>query len=327
MYSSEAGWGKLTMLALANVGPTYGRIFVVCPAADANYGILSQIVKYDPDGQARLFTTLEAAYAAATTNANDVILLTAYSTHTIANGIAWSKNRIHLIGMDGGGRLVQQGAKVQTTDAVGDAYVIKVTGVRNSFKNVKFIQVDTTATSLHVLEEGGEGNLYENCSFIFGVADNLDLTTATEVLCGSDSATFRECMFGADTLLTSAARAVFTIDQVTASQEFKSNILDRCVFLISSSSATAYLLKVAANTDVLFSNLFRDCDFIASLDSAGGAALTNAITSVSGLVKGCLCFKNPGVFNCTNFSANDSSQVEVQAPASSANAFEAQAPA
>jgi len=78
---------------------------------------------------------------------------------------------------------------------------------------------------------------------------------------------------------------VFLIDQVTESQEFKSNIIKDCIFMISSSSATAYLLSVAANTDVLFTNLFIKCQFMASIDSAGGAALTNAITSASSLVK------------------------------------------
>lgn len=314
---------------IASQVPAFGNVFVVMDPDDydeGNYQKVKEVMSTDTNGLIRFYTSLETAYDACESNNNDVILLDGNSTHLVAAGMAWSKNRIHVFGMDGGGRLVQQGAKIQSTSGVGTAYVIKVTGVRNSFRNIKFIQADVTNTSLHVLEEGGEGNLYENCSFVFGVADNLDLTTATEVLCGSDSATFKNCVFGADTLLTSAARAVFTIDQVTASQEFKSNILKDCIFLISSSDAGAYLLKVAANTDVLFSNLFKDCEFIASVDSAGGVALTNAITSVSGLVKGCLCFKNPGVFNCTNFSANDSTNVEVQAPASSANAFEAQAP-
>jgi len=39
--------------------------------------------------------------------------------------------------------------------------------------------------------------------------------------------------------------------------------------MISSSEAGAYLLKVAANTDVLFTNLFDRCMFMASVDSAG----------------------------------------------------------
>jgi len=123
--------------------------------------------------------TLPVAYAAA--GSGDTIALSTNSTHSLATGIAWTKSRINLVGMDFFGRLVQQGAKVQLATAATTAYVLKVTGTRNSFSNIKFIQAATAATGLHVLEEGGEGSLYQNCSFVFGVADNLDLTTATEV--------------------------------------------------------------------------------------------------------------------------------------------------
>ncbi|MBI4136860.1 hypothetical protein HY469_02245 [Candidatus Roizmanbacteria bacterium] len=298
-----------------------GEIFWVIEDSDTDFNSLAQRF-----GNKNVFTTLTDAYNAATTNRNDIILLSGNTTHSLSAGIAWTKNRIHVIGLDGGGRLVQQGAKVQLATAATSAYVVKVTGVRNTFKNVKFIQAATAATGLHVLEEGGEGNLYDHCSFVFGVVDNLDLTTATEVLCGSDSATFTKCLFGTETLLTSAARTVFTIDQVTASQEFKSNIVEECIFMISSSSATALLVGVAANTDVLFTNLFNRCVFMASLDSAGGAAITNAVASASSLVKGTLNFAFPAAFGCTNFCAGTTAQVQTYGPATSAQAGEAGTP-
>jgi len=243
--------------------------------------------------------TLPVAYAAA--GSGDTIALSTNSTHSLATGIAWTKSRINLVGMDFFGRLVQQGAKVQLATAATTAYVLKVTGTRNSFSNIKFIQGATAATGLHVLEEGGEGSLYQNCSFVFGVADNLDLTTATEVLCGADSATFDNCLFGSDTLLTSAARTVFTIDQVTSGQEFKSNIFRDCIWMVSSSDADALLLKVAANTDVLFTNLFINPIMMASIDTAGGIALTIAGASAGSLVKGTLNFANLSTFNCASF--------------------------
>jgi hypothetical protein len=295
------------MSMIASQVGAFGNILVVMNSANSdekNYQHLQDLMDVDPDGNVRFFTSLESAYAAAESNNNDVILLDSNSSHTLVNGIAWSKNRIHVIGMDGGDRLIQQGAKVQCTSGTGDAYVIKVTGVRNSFRNVKFIQNDVTATSLHVLEEGGEGNLYKNCTFTFGVVDNLDLTTATEVLCGSDSATFINCEFGTETLLTSAARTVFTVDQVTASQEFKSNRIIDCNFVISSSETTATLLSIAAATDVLFTNNFKNCTFVASIDSAGGVALAVGVKSVASLVKGTLNFHDCAAYGCTNFASD-----------------------
>lgn len=330
MYNINSGYGQLLAMQIAaSVGPVFGNILVVLEDSDPSImrDKMREMFKPDPEGRVRFYETLEAAYAAATTNADDVILLSGHTTHALAAGIAWTKNRIHVIGMDGGGRLVQQGAKVQLGGAIDSAYVVKVTGVRNAFKNIKFIMGSTHANALHVLEEGGEGNLYDHCSFTFGVVDNLDLTTATEVLAGSDSATFTNCLFGTETLLTSAARTVFTIDQVTTNQEFKSNILVDCTFLISSSSATALFINVAANTDVLFTNLFKNCIFMASVDSAGGIALTNAVDSVASLVKGTINFYMPASFNCTNFCSGVTTAFMTYGPVTSAQAGEAGTPA
>jgi hypothetical protein len=299
---------------VGSVVPAFGDIHVVVStsdSADPNYQKLSEVFQ-PSNGFVRFWTSLSDAYNACTSNNNDVILLDAHSTHSLSAGIAWSKSRIHLIGMDGGERLVQQGAKVQLATAATTAYVILNTGVRNSFRNVKFIQAATAGTGLTVFQDGGEGTLFKNCSFVFGVANNLGSTSAREFLAGSDSATFLDCTFGSDTLLTSAARSVFHIDQVTASQEFKSNLLRRCNFLISSSDNGAQFVKMDAAGDVLFTNLFDDCTFQASIDSAGGIALTRAVSTANNLVKGTLNFAYPRCFNCADFGTNGTNNDNLQ---------------
>ena len=307
----NSGYGQLLANQIAaSVGPVMGKILIVCPSTDANYDRLSQLFVGDTEGEVRLFTTLEAAYTAATTNQNDVICLMGTGTHSLAAGIAWTKSRVHVIGFDGGDRLVQQGAKVTTVTGDATAYTVKVTGTRNTFENVKFIQNSAEATALTVLQEGAEGSVYKNCSFVFGVNDNLGGTTAHEVVSGSDSATFLNCTFGSDTLLTSAARSVFTIDQVTTSQEFKSNILKDCIWMVSSSDADALLLEVAANTDVLYTNLFINPIMMASIDTAGGIALTVGAASAGSLVKGTLNFANLATFNIASFMTT-SDQVKI----------------
>lgn len=273
-----------------------GQIFWVVEDSDDDFNLIAQ--RY---GNKNVFTTLNAAYAAVTSNRNDMILMSAHNTHTLTEGLAWTKNRVHVIGLDGGDRLVQQGTKVVTAADEGDAFVIKVTGVRNTFRNIKFIQNSTDAAALTVAQMGGEGNAYINCSFTFGVVDNLDQTNAFEVVCGEDSGTFIDCEFGSDTLLTSAARAVMSIDQVTSSQEFKSNKFRNCNFLISSSSSTATFIRLAAVGDILFANNFEDCSFTASVDSAGGAALAEAVQTGTSTVKGTLNFGYPRAYAVTNF--------------------------
>jgi len=304
-WNQNSGWGQAMLNMIASQVPAFGNVLVVMNSSDSderNYQHLQDIAKSDYDGLVRFYTSFSSAYDAAESNNNDVILVDGNSTHALTAGIAWTKNRIHVIGMDGGGRLVQQGAKIQVSGAVDTAYILKNTGVRNSFRNIKFIQASTHANALTVMQEGGEGNLYENCSFVFGVVDNLDQTTAHEVVAGSDSATYIKCTFGSDTLLTSAARSVFHIDQVTASQEFKSNQAVDCLFNISSSSSTATFIRLDAVGDILFSNLFKRCTFLASVDSAGGAAIAEASQTGTSTVKGCLAFDQCSAFNCTDFA-------------------------
>lgn len=256
------------------------------------------------DGSKRdfTFTSFTSAEDACVTNNEDQILLSAYATHSLSSGLDMDKNRIQVIGLDGGDRLVQQGAKVQLATAATTAYAMKNTGVRNAFRNIKFLQAATAATGLNVVQDGSEGVLYKNCSFAFAVADNLDLTTAHEFLAGTDSGTFLNCTFGADTLLTTANRSVFHIDQVTTSQEFKSNILRGCTFMISSSETLATFIRLDAVGDILFTNLFDRCNFMASVDSAGGVALAEAVQTGTGTVKGTLNFAYPSAFNVTDFS-------------------------
>lgn len=257
------------------------------------------------DGNSGLSTsqalkTIEAAYALAVSG--DTIALSTNATHNLTTGLTVAKSRINFVGLDFGGRQVQQGAKVQVGGAIVSAFVLKNTGVRNSFCNIKFIMGSTDTAALTVVQDGGEGALWQNCSAVFGVATNLGSTSAHEFLAGSDSATFENCTFGADTLLTTAARSVFHIDQVTSGQEFKSNILQNCNFIISSSSSTATFVRLDAVGDILFTNLFKDCNFVASVDSAGGAAIAEASQTGTGTVKGGLYYVRPACFNVTDFA-------------------------
>lgn len=322
-FNQNVGYGQALLNAVSQVVPTFGRVFVVIDADDAGeekHIRAEQVFKTDPDGQVRLFTSLNDAYDAVTSNNNDVIVLDADGTHTITP-IAWTKSRVHVIGLDGGGRLVQQGAKVQNSSSDTAAYLIKNTGTRNSFRNIKFIQASTNAAALNVVQAAGEGNLYEDCSFIFGVADNLDLTTSSELLCGEDSGMFRRCSFGTDVLLTSAARTVVSLDAVSGGNAdgAKSNVFDECEFVVMSSSATATLIKLADTAGAKFLNRWIKPRFHAVLNTTNSAAaITNAIASASGFVEGSLHFYLPASFSCTNLCAGTTDNVVTYAPATAA---------
>ena len=252
-YNQNAGYGQALLNMVASRVPAFGKIFIVMNAAntdEGNYKILQDVFPPDADGRVRFYTSLETAYAATESNNNDIILLDGNSSHVIAEQMTIAKNRVHFFGMDGGGRLHGQGAKVQNTDGTAAVSVLHVTGTRNTFENIKFIQVDDDATSLRVLTEAGESSLYRNCSFIFGVNDNLDQTDAYEVFMSGDSTEFHNCTFGSDTLLTSAARAVTVFDVVTTAA--KSTVWKDCVWNVASSSADVNFVRVVATSDMHF---------------------------------------------------------------------------
>ena len=307
-WNKNVGYGRGLVDFVRTQVPTFGNILVVMNSAnsdESNYQHVQEVFSPDQDGLVRFYTNLTSAYNAAENNNNDVILLDANSSHSITAGLTVSKNRINFIGMDGGDRLVQQGAKVQTTGNPSTAFVLKVTGVRNSFRNIKFIQNSTDAAALTVAQFGGEGTLVKNCSFVFGTATNLDgnETTTYEVVMGEDSGTFINCTFGSDTLDTTGARAVMAIDQVTSGQEMKSCIFKDCIWNILSDDANANFIRIVAATDCKFGQTFINPIFAASINqTTGGIALTDAVDSVASLVEGNMFFINPAT-NCTNIAS------------------------
>ena len=299
-YNLNSWYGQLQAYVASQGIRTYGRIFVVVPQADANYQMYSDIFRNDSEGNVRLFTDIATAYAATTSDRNDVILLSANATHSLTTTLLIANNRVHFVWMDWWDRLVQQGTKIELAWNVAVDSVAYVTWTRCTFTNIKFIQSSTNAASLYTIKDAAEWSKYKNCSAIFWVVNNLGWTTAHEFLAWNDSATFIDCTFWCDTLLTSWARSVFHIKTLTT--EFKSNQMRWCTFIISSSSWTATFIRLNAVTDILFTNIFRDCDFIASVDSAWWAAIAEAVQTWTWTNKWTLNFSNCGFFNCTKVS-------------------------
>ena len=305
---------------------TLWNVYFVFNSSDAWYDEFQKLanVTYE-DWTYPVHTSLSSAISACTTNRNDVVLIDANSTHSLTAWLAITKSRIHFIGMDWWNRLIQQWTKIQLATAATTAYVVKNTWTRNTFENIKFIQWATAGTWLYWFQDWWEWTVFKNCSFVFWVANNLWWTTAHEFMAGTDSWTFINCTFWTETLLTSWARSVFDIDQVTAWQEFKSNYFENCRFMISSTSWTATFIRCNAITDLLYTNEFKNTSFLASVDSAWWIALAEAVQTWTGTNKWTLLFTwTLSAMNCTKVSTatgwrNDA--IQIVAPASSATGW------
>jgi len=121
--------------------------------------------------------------------------------------ITWAKNRIHVVGLNGPAGHFGQGSKVQigVTDAATDIALLQVTGVRNTFSNVKFISNNTKAESLYGVVEAGEYTRYFNCEFY--KSTDLDDAGASELLLNGDTAMFYNCTIGSTANITGDIRA------------------------------------------------------------------------------------------------------------------------
>ena len=94
------------------------------------------------------------------------------------------------------------------------------------------------------------------------------------------------CTFGADTLVTSAARVVFKCAVVTAGQEFKSNLIKDCTFIVNSSDNGVKCVAAVATSSIKFTNHFDNCVFMATINaSSSSIAQTSCVTTPNGLVE------------------------------------------
>jgi len=77
LYNRDAGYGAASFRAQHDIGRTTGRTFMVADGTtpEANYNLLSDLWKPDPDGNVRLFGSITAALAACTAGRGDRILL------------------------------------------------------------------------------------------------------------------------------------------------------------------------------------------------------------------------------------------------------------
>ena len=306
-WNQNAGYGQGLINFARTICPTFGNILVVMNSAnsdEANYQHVSEIFHPDPDGLVRFYTDIATAYAAAESNNNDIILLDANSSHAITSMLTISKSRIHFVGMDGGGRLKAQGAKISmgvTTDT-DDVGAILNTGTRNTFRNLKIMSSNTLDEHLSCFIDDAEGTYMKNCNIAAlskADADSCDLWAT------GDSCLYDHCTFGAGNVQNSTAHYCIKIDAKTGggSDRLKDCVWEDCVFEVQAASAvaaTTCFVKITDNASIYFNNLMKNCVFQNFVNSSnGGVILTDAFLGAASTVGGEINLANPTIFGAT----------------------------
>lgn len=250
------------------------------PATSGNYYFVDATNGSDNnrgDSWTSALKTVAAAYALTTTNNNDVIVLSANAVHTISAMLDVSKSRVHFVG-DVFGRKYGQRARLNmgVTTAVTDVFVVKNTGIGNTFTGIKFISDNTLTQHVATVGEGGEYACYRNCEFYSSV--NLASDTHAELVCNGDSAQFYDCTFGslADSVSGDKVRPAVLLTKATVGAGLVSRdvLFDGCRFWKNAGGTATSMVK-GGTTDVERLMEFHDCQFIANpLGSAPATAIS-----------------------------------------------------
>lgn len=275
---------------------TTGRAFYVMASTDPGYADF--LASHDPyiDGVAKVYGTVADAYAAAVTNRDDVIYISGYSAHALTEMLTVSKSRVHFEGMGAvSGRKNSQAARIEIATAVAtDVAVIRNTGTRNTYRNLKIVQngTDTACTSAFIDE--GEGTFMEYCNC---QVNTIVSTVAQALLFAGDTCHYKDCQFGTATVYRTAASGNTILIAISNGAYPRYSYFENCTIISYSSQTTTACVRC---TMVIGWIKFENCAFINALKGDGataGGAMAEAIVTTS--TAGYLMLDN----RCVSFNA------------------------
>ncbi len=281
---------------MAHIGSVFGDTFFVDyrNGSDGNSG-------KEPD---KAVKTLSRAYALCTSNNNDAIFIDGDQTVTETAMIDWSKNRIHVYGCNGipPGAGYGAGAKVSmgVTTATSDLTTVKVTGVRNTFNGVKFMNSNTLTQNMYGHIEAGEYNRYNQCEFYYSAKVTTDLTA--DLLMNGDSSQFYGCTFGtiADPEHGASGKerpCVLLTRETVSGKVCRDGWFEECRFLRNAAHVDVCHVYGPNANDVERSLVFKNCVFWNSVLAT--ATIADAVNFGAAQTVGEVLIINSHCMNCT----------------------------
>ncbi len=163
------------IMNVTGLGPGIGEVFYVAPASSSTSQYRTQLESMGVT-TSESFTTVAAAYAAAVSDRNDVILK-APGLETVTAELDWEKNRTHLIGLGGPQQKGYESGTGLTSSTITVANVIHNTGVNNQFHNITVMNQGANATCKSAFKNAGYGTRLIGCQII-GCAAATQAATA-----------------------------------------------------------------------------------------------------------------------------------------------------
>jgi hypothetical protein len=273
--------------------PTHGNIFFLDPSHPA--------ASDNNDGRSinTPFSTLAAAYAAATANQNDIIYYIAGSSSlTLTAALDWAKNYVHLIGVCAPTRVGQRARIFQLSTLVGASPLLTVSASGCIFKNIYIFQGVADATSLINVKVTGGRNYFENVHFAGGghATQAID-GGASLLLDAAEENTFVNCTIGVDTIDAATGMVGILFDS-----EAHRNAFYNCTVRIRAGNAGAAFVEIVDATGIDRDTIFANCLFL----NNSATSLTSGFVIPSGMgAPRKLLLKDCMILGATKLDASD----------------------
>lgn len=265
--------------ALASLGiVTPGNVWWVRPYSGTdslngtNAGLTSQTA----------FKTLAFALSQATADQNDVVLLCAESntaaktTDYQSANLAWSKNGVHLVGVNAGTFCSPRSRISNASAAASYANLFTLSASGCLIYGIEFYHgagSNTLSAAQTCVTVSGERNRFVGCA-ISGIGDTtLDYAGSNSLTVSNSENIFQHCYIGLDTVIR--ATATYEVSITTAAR----TIFEDCHFASYTSLTTWKAVNVASTADRFVK--FRDCEFEAVQNISSAAVPTGAIACAS----------------------------------------------
>ncbi len=309
-YPMQAGGGTLqnvtlqSLIAMSNaVFGTPGQVWWVNPftGSDANDG------KTPATG----FATLLQAHAAAGDGTNDVVYLvansnTASQTTCYQNdNLVWSKNLLHLIGVNGSPLFSQRSRIAFSPGFAAAKNLFTLSGSGCLMQGVEFFEGVASTLPTGCFNLTGARNHFLRCHIAgMGNAAN-DISGAYSLnFAGAEENFFEDCTIGQDTIQLGAGTSNQVLNFAAASPANTRNWFRSCRFMLNTSSATACLFARgggAGNLDR--ETVFEDCLFLNAIAS-GSTNLTHAMAIATGGGVVLLTGPKTGLYGASGWNSN-----------------------
>jgi len=271
--------------------PPGGTVFFLDPAngSDGNDGRSLQSA----------FRSMETAYAALTTNKNDILFYVAGASGlNLTAALVWSKSYTHLIGLCAPTMTAQRARIFQTSTLTGASPLITISGSGCIFANLYIFQGVNDATSLINVSVTGGRNYFHNVHFAGGghAAQAID-GGASLLLDAAEENTFVDCTIGVDTIDAATGMVGILFDT-----EAHRNTFRNCVVRIRAGNAGAAFVEIVDATGIDRDTIFDNCLFL----NNSATSLTSGFVIPAGMgAPRKLLLKDCMILGSTKLDAND----------------------